>query len=306
MTKASLPHYPPFGSSLPNRTWSDANRGYRFGFNGKEKDSETASDNFDFGARIYDGRLGRWLSLDPLMKKYPSTNPYNYTSNNPVLYIDLNGQDYGIYINHETNTIIIRATFHTIKGDDANRAYEGVNFWNKQNQFEYIVGENLVKYKIEFQLSVKEHENIIDRQIAFENSLISGESNKFLIVPSRPELRAEAYGESQGGINTIVAESSEDASRSLTYAHEIGHTLGLGHWIDGNLMQSGGTFKGEENNKITVGMVSKILVNDDIGQLIETDQDKQAYPTNGEAKVATKNIIGVAPIDFCNGKVITK
>jgi RHS repeat-associated protein len=71
-------HYPPFGSSLPNRNWSDANRGYIFGFNGKEKDSETASDNFDFGARIYDGRLGRWLSLDPI---------FNFSQSNYVAFL---------------------------------------------------------------------------------------------------------------------------------------------------------------------------------------------------------------------------
>ncbi len=86
------PYYPPFGSSLPNRTWSDGNRGYRFGFNGKEKDSETASDNFDFGARIYDGRLGRWLSLDPLMKKYVSFSAFNFGLNNPIYFLDPDGK----------------------------------------------------------------------------------------------------------------------------------------------------------------------------------------------------------------------
>jgi RHS repeat-associated protein len=92
MTQSSPPHYPPFGSSLPIRTWSDGNRGYRFGFNGKEKDSETASDNFDFGARIYDGRLGRWLSLDPLMKKAIYNSPYSYCANSPIFFIDVNGK----------------------------------------------------------------------------------------------------------------------------------------------------------------------------------------------------------------------
>jgi RHS repeat-associated protein len=93
MTIPRPPYYPPFGSSLPNRTWNDGNRGYRFGFNGKEKDSETANDNYDFGARMYDGRLGRWLSLDPLMKKYIDFTPYNFAINSPIYYIDVNGMD---------------------------------------------------------------------------------------------------------------------------------------------------------------------------------------------------------------------
>ena len=81
----------PFGSSLPNRAWSDVSRGYRYGFNGKEKDAETANDAYDFGARIYDGRLGRWLSLDPWQTKYPWQTPYAYYRNAPIAIIDFNG-----------------------------------------------------------------------------------------------------------------------------------------------------------------------------------------------------------------------
>jgi RHS repeat-associated protein len=66
---------------------------YRYGFNGKEKDSETANDNYDFGARIYDGRLGRWLSLDPLMKKYVSFSSYCFSINRPLYFKDPDGQD---------------------------------------------------------------------------------------------------------------------------------------------------------------------------------------------------------------------
>jgi RHS repeat-associated protein len=91
------PYYSPFGSSLPNRTWSDGSRAYRFRFNGKEKDSETASDNFPIaigiGARIYDGRLGRWLSLDPMIKEFVGFSAYNFGLNNPVFFIDPDGNE---------------------------------------------------------------------------------------------------------------------------------------------------------------------------------------------------------------------
>jgi RHS repeat-associated protein len=67
---------------------------YRYGFNGKEKDNEIKGDgnNLDFGARIYDSRLGRWLSLDPLQEKYPSLSPYNFCANNPIMYVDPDGK----------------------------------------------------------------------------------------------------------------------------------------------------------------------------------------------------------------------
>ena len=38
--------------------------------------------------RQYDPRLGRWLSLDPLMAQFPSMSPYVAFDNNPVYYID--------------------------------------------------------------------------------------------------------------------------------------------------------------------------------------------------------------------------
>ena len=56
---------------------------YRFAFNGMEKDDEVKGlgNSLDFGARMYDPRLGRWLSLDPLQQKYPFASPYNFALN---------------------------------------------------------------------------------------------------------------------------------------------------------------------------------------------------------------------------------
>jgi RHS repeat-associated protein len=67
--------------------------GYRYGFNGKEKAGEITSDDYDFGARIYDGRVGRWLSLDPLQDKYPCVSAYNFCLNNPIILKDPDGRD---------------------------------------------------------------------------------------------------------------------------------------------------------------------------------------------------------------------
>ena len=45
------------------------------------------------GASYYDSNLGRWLTPDPLADKYPGWSPYNYTLNNPMKYIDPDGND---------------------------------------------------------------------------------------------------------------------------------------------------------------------------------------------------------------------
>jgi hypothetical protein len=91
MTSFYSPYYPPFGSSLPNRTWSDGNRGYRFGFNKQEKDNEISGDGNSYTAEFwqYDGRLGRRFNLDPISKVWQSQ--YLCFSGNPIINIDLKG-----------------------------------------------------------------------------------------------------------------------------------------------------------------------------------------------------------------------
>jgi RHS repeat-associated protein len=66
---------------------------YRFSFNGKEKDNETYGDGnaYDFGARIYDSRLGRWTSVDPEYSKTSFMTPYHFALNNPIVFIDPDG-----------------------------------------------------------------------------------------------------------------------------------------------------------------------------------------------------------------------
>ncbi len=92
----SAQDYYPFGPTLPGRTFQDGRfDGYRFSFNGMEKiDEINGSGNvLDFGARIYDSRLGRWLSRDPHEKKYSGFTPFCFNNNNPVFFFDPTGKD---------------------------------------------------------------------------------------------------------------------------------------------------------------------------------------------------------------------
>jgi RHS repeat-associated protein len=69
-------------------------RGYRYGYQGSEKDDEMkgSGNSYDFGARMYDSRVGRWLSLDHLAHTSPSLSPYNFVANCPVVLIDPDGK----------------------------------------------------------------------------------------------------------------------------------------------------------------------------------------------------------------------
>jgi RHS repeat-associated protein len=76
--------YYPFGMPMPNKTTTDGN--YRYAFQGQEKDPETGMEAFEL--RLWDGRLGRWLTVDPY-SQYDS--PYLGMGNNPLSMIDPDG-----------------------------------------------------------------------------------------------------------------------------------------------------------------------------------------------------------------------
>jgi RHS repeat-associated protein len=96
--------YYAFGSAMPGRNFSSA--AYRYGFNGKEKDSNGewgASTIYDYGFRVYDPKIGKFLSVDPLTKSYPWYTPYQFAGNKPITAIDIDGQEELIRINYRTN-----------------------------------------------------------------------------------------------------------------------------------------------------------------------------------------------------------
>jgi RHS repeat-associated protein len=86
--------YYAFGSEMPTRTYSMYND-YRYGFNGKEQDTESTwgDDIYDYGFRIYNPKIGKFLSVDPLSKEYPWYTPYQFAANKPIIAIDKDGAE---------------------------------------------------------------------------------------------------------------------------------------------------------------------------------------------------------------------
>src|SRR5690554_2541314 len=74
----------------------DVDMAYRYGFNSMERDNEIKGkgNSYDFGARMYDSRLGRWLALDALSQKFPSESHYSSFRNSPILYVDKDGNEW--------------------------------------------------------------------------------------------------------------------------------------------------------------------------------------------------------------------
>lgn len=84
--------YYPLGSRWDNQ--SSILSSNRYKYSGKELQVVGDLNYLDYGFRMYDSNLGRWLTIDPLADIYHSTSPFAFCGNNPISNIDYWGLGY--------------------------------------------------------------------------------------------------------------------------------------------------------------------------------------------------------------------
>jgi RHS repeat-associated protein len=214
---------------MPGRSYSST--AYKYGFNGKEKDDEVkgVGNSLDFGARVYDSRLGRWLSLDPLQMKYPNLNPYHFCAGNPVLYVDKDGKDYDIHINHTDKVIVVKASYLALLGDAQKTVDNILEFGKDQNgKFIYQVksGKETITYEVKFELE----QACIDA----DKNIVSNSTVNYVKVKPDDQIEKEAASANEkrpGGYNirnslNVAKKYKKDKDVAK---HEAGHGLGMEH-----------------------------------------------------------------------------
>jgi len=302
--------------------WVDDYNDYRYGINGMEKDDNIkgTGNSYDYGARMYDSRLGRWLSIDLLFAKRPFLTPYSYVGNSPLLNHELDGNDYEVYIDHENKTIIIKATYYIKTGDEGTweKALKATQFWNDQSgKYQYQVGKGKEKilYDIQFELIVEEVEDpnsmmtnsYTDLETGFQSIMYNGKqkgTNTFTVIPDEDfkETKNNLSKNTKGGMSkdaggfvmngNAVAVPETEKEEEIS-AHEVGHTLGLSHYS--------GTMMGE-NTLNLIAKLTPILVE---GILSNANVVVDRYDNKSPAGSSVKST-GSAPSGFSNGRVIKK
>jgi RHS repeat-associated protein len=230
--------------------------GYRFRFNGKENDKETYGDGnaLDFGARIYDSRLGRFLSVDPHKMNYPNFSTFAAFTDNPILFVDKDGRDieFSTIINNDgsktvfvtMNAVILNQSSNKKHPSDMAAIKSEIERTAKETFSKSFTGPDGKAVNVNFTLKLTEISN---------TEMIKTNDHVIVLVD---KINSQSNGAQPDGItqlngNVALVKSGlslENIGRIAT--HEIAHDLGI---QDEYKIKDGKLIANNPNNLMGVG-----------------------------------------------------
>lgn len=88
---------------------------------------------YDYGARNYDPALGRWMNIDPAAEYFPDITLYSYVVNDPVGYVDNDGEmpgPVGAIIGIFSDYIMQVGVNYFIDGEDFRTSLTDISGWS--------------------------------------------------------------------------------------------------------------------------------------------------------------------------------
>ena len=189
--------YVPFGEVFieeRNNTWNTP-----YLFNAKEFDEETGM--YYYGARYYEPRLSLWMSVDRFAEKYPATSGYNYAINNPVRYIDINGDS--IRVSSE-NRELFNKTLKDVFGEFSSK------FSYTQSDMLVFSGKNKGMGKAQRKVFKRL------KKVMYSKTITNIQYGKDTQITDRYGNKSTFKAESGGGAATLLASENENYNQNFT------------------------------------------------------------------------------------------
>ena len=223
-------HYYPFGG-----VFASAGNVQPYKYNGKELDTKKGLNWYDYGARHYDAVLGRFITVDALYDKHFKVSPYVYCGNEPVGRIDPDGNDWRVqtHYNRETDKIEYKITVRAALINNSN---------NKELDIKTLAGQIVEQVNAAYTISGDDFVSTMDMQLRTVNSVddIKDTEHVLQIVDQdmltktdKSVVMAETYKNSLDvKIGTTAVSNMLNNDDNRTFAHELGHSGGLGHTMN--------------------------------------------------------------------------
>ena len=223
-------HYYPFGGAF-----ASTSNVQPYKYNGKELDSKKGLNWYDYGARHYDAALGRFITVDALYDKHFKVSPYVYCGNEPVGRIDPDGNDWRVqtHYNRETDKIEYKITVRAALINNSN---------NKELDIKTLAGQIVEQVNAAYTISGDDFVSTMDMQLRTVNSVddIKDTEHVLQIVDQdmltktdKSVVMAETYKNSLDvKIGTKAVSNMLNNDDNRTFAHELGHSGGLGHTMN--------------------------------------------------------------------------
>ena len=204
----SASDYYPFGMAMAERTYSNSE--YRYGFNGKENDTDFGSHIQDYGFRLYSAAEARFLSVDPLAPSYPWNSTYAFAENSVIRYVDLEGLEKGdsqAKSQSQTGNTVVT----TAKSSESSSLWDDITSTYEQAKTELT---EVVDKAKEFATDATNFAGGFNAAYV-ENASIG------LVQRDQPKTQAEAYGQLAGDLTSLVVGGGEVVSGGTTVAGAV-------------------------------------------------------------------------------------
>ena len=223
-------HYYPFGG-----VFASAGNVQPYKYNGKELDTKKGLNWYDYGARHYDAVLGRFITVDALYDKHFKVSPYVYCGNEPVGRIDPDGNDWRVqtHYNRETDKIEYKITVRAALINNSN---------NKELDIKTLAGQIVEQVNAAYTISGDDFVSTMDMQLRTVNSVDDIKDTEqvlqivdqdMLTKTDKSVVMAETYKNSLDvKIGTKAVSNMLNNDDNRTFAHELGHSGGLGHTMN--------------------------------------------------------------------------